>query len=338
MKYRRVVIDEFGGPEVLKLIESTTGELKPEHVRVQVKATGLVWADTMMRTGLYPAGKLPAFPFTPGYDMVGVVVESAESNPKFKPGELVTGLVNYGGQGELLDVNAEILVHVPDGVPALKVACLGLNHITAYQMIHRRARLRRGETVLIYGAGGGVGTAFLQLGALLGLKIIGTDFLWKHDAIRKFGGIPIDFQREDISRRVNEIAPAGLDAVFDPLGGSSLARSFDLLKPGGRLVAYGEYNLVGSGKRNLEETKINVDFLASHKEPVDGKTVSFYECIEEVYKHLDWYYEDLGTMLSLIKLNKINPVIGARLPLQEISRAHELLMAHSVIGKIVLEP
>ena len=232
---------------------------------------------------------------------------------------------------------AKILVPVPDGVEISKAACLGLNHITAYQILHRRAQVKRGDTVLIYGAGGGVGTAFLQLGALLDLNMIGTDFAWKHDAIRKLGGIPIDFQKEDVVGRVKEIAPDGVDAVFDPLGGSQLARSFGMLKPGGRLVAYGEYNLVGSGKRNLEQTKINNDFLASHREPVDGKTVSFYECIEEVLGNLDAYYEDLGTLLSLIKMKKISPVIGARLPYYEVSRAHEMLMAHSVIGKIVLE-
>lgn len=337
MKYRRVAIDQFGGPEVLKIIEDETAELKSGYVRVRVKATGLVWADTMMRTGLYPAGKLPDFPFTPGYDMVGVVEESAEISPRFKTGDLVTGLVNYGGQGELLDTKAEILVPVPEGVEISKAACLGLNHITAYQILHRSAKMQRGESVLIHGAGGGVGTAFLQLGRLLGLKMIGTDLTWKQEAVRKLGAIPIDAQQEDFVQRVREIAPEGVDAVFDPFGGSQLKRSFEILKPGGRLIAYGEYNLVGSGKRNLEETKINNDFMAAHKEPVDGKTVGWYECIEEVLGNLEWYYEDLGALLELIRLKEISPVIGAKLPLDQVQRAHQMLMAHSVIGKIVLE-
>lgn len=335
MKYNRIVISKFGGRENLNVIEDETGELAAGNVRVRVFTSGVAWADVMMRTGLYP-GKMPLPPFTPGYNIVGVVEQSNASESGFKPGDPVAAITKFGGYSEIVDVKASLLVPVPSGVDFAQAACLSLNYLTAYQIIHRFAQVKRGETVLIHGAGGGVGTAFLQLGAIRRLRMLGTESTAKQDAVRQLGGIPIDYHQDDFVKKTLEIAPGGVDAAFDPIGGTHLVRTYETLNSGGRLIAYGERAIVGEGVHNPVEEKIHNDFMAAHREPVDGKTVRWYESFDVVQKQPEWYHEDMSALMGCLKFKKISPLVAGRLPYQEAAHAHELLETTGVVGKLVL--
>ncbi len=335
MRYQRVIISKFGGRDALQIIGDETGELKPGYVRVRVQAAGVAWADVMMRTGLYP-GKIPDPPFTPGYDIAGTVIESAFDQTSFQPGDFVAAIIKIGGYSEVVDVKADLLVPVPSGVDPAQVACLPLNYLAAYQMLHRFADAQPGEKVLIHGAAGGVGTAFLQLGKLTQLEMLGTESLKKHELVRSLGGTPIDYQVDDFTKKVREKFPQGVDAIFDPIGGSHLVRSYTALAPGGRLIAYGERAIVGEGVHNPQEAKIHNDFMSAHKDPSDGKSVQWYETIDQVMKHPEWYQGDMRTLLDLLAEKKISPLIAERFPYQDVQHAHELLEASAVVGKLVL--
>ena len=335
MKYRRIVISVHGGREFLKIIDDEFRSPGHGEVSVRVQAAGVAWADVMMRTGLYP-GKMPDPPFTPGYDVTGVVLQVGEGVSRFKSGDLVTGITKFGGQAELVNTKATNLVPLPPGLDLVKVACLPLNYFTAYQMLHRFAKVKPGEKVLIHGAGGGVGTAFLQLGRLDGLEMYATESPSKLEVVRSLGAVPIDHHQEDFLARVLELTGKGVDAAFDPIGGSHLVRTYQAIKPGGRCIAYGERSIVGEGFFNAAESRIHEEFMASHQTDPSGKIIRFYEVYDQVMKHPSWHQEDLTVLVDLLSRGAFSPIIAERVPFEEIRHAHELLETRGVIGKIVL--
>ena len=172
MKNRRIIISRKGGPEVLKLIEEEAPSPAGGEVRVRVQAAGVAFADIMMREGLYPGA--PPVPFTPGYDIVGLVDEPGAGVKSLSPGKRVAALTKVGGYADYLCLPEKDLVEMPIGLDPAEAVCLVLNYMTAWQMLHRVAHVREGEKILIHGAAGGVGTALLQLGVLSGLELYGT--------------------------------------------------------------------------------------------------------------------------------------------------------------------
>jgi NADPH:quinone reductase-like Zn-dependent oxidoreductase len=197
-------------------------------------------------------------------------------------------------------------------------------------LIHRIAKLRQGESVLIYGAAGGVGTAALQLGSPVGLKMFGTASRPKHDLVAALGGIPIDYRTEDFARRA-----ASVDAVFDPIGGYNWLRSYRALGKGGRFIGYGMSAAIEGGHRNMALAAVS---LASLKIVglFPGKSARWYSIITEKDQHPEWFREDLSRLLSLLQEKSICPVVAERLPLRSAVRAHELIEKAAFSGKIVL--
>jgi NADPH2:quinone reductase len=169
MSYKRVIITEFGGPEVLEVIEEEVlPEPGPGEVRVKVLATSATFTDTMIRKGKYPDVKEKP-PFSPGYDVVGVVDKLGEGVTGLKSGQMVADLTVIGAYAEYICLPASRLVPVPDGLDPAEAVSLVLSYVTPYQMLHRSAKIQRGQRILVHGAGGAVGTAMLQLGKLLDL-------------------------------------------------------------------------------------------------------------------------------------------------------------------------
>jgi len=335
MKYQRVVIAEHGRPELLQVVEDELVEPGPDEVRVRVLAAGVAWADVMMRTGLYP-GKLPPTPFTPGYDIAGRVDRMGEGVAEFDAGQPVAAITKFCGYAEFINVPARNLVPVPEGLDPARVTCLPLNYLTAYQILTRFARVRPGERVLIHGAAGGVGSAFLQLGRLEGLELYGTASRQKHAFVREYGGVAIDYQNEDFVERVYELTGDGVDAVFDPIGGSHLRLSFGALRPGGRLIAYGERAIVGVGSHDAAEAQEHEKFLANWRSIASDRSVQWFEVYDNVISHPDWYREDMATLIDLLAQERVDPVIAERFRLDEAGQAHALLESSAVTGKIVL--
>ncbi|GHO83180.1 medium chain dehydrogenase/reductase family protein [Dictyobacter formicarum] len=338
MKYQRVMLTKAGGPQVLQLREDELPEPGPDEVRVKILAAGVAFADVLMRYGKYPG--LPRLPFTPGYDLVGMVEKCGAAARTYAVGTMVAALPRFGGYSQYICLSEHELVPVPGEIDPAEGVCLVLNYLTAYQMLHRVAHVKVGQRVLVYGAAGGVGTALLQLGKLFGLEMYGTASPTKHETVAALGAIPIDYTREDVVARVRALTGDGVDAVFDPIGGNHLQQSFRTLRPGGTLVAYGFSSSMG-GLPIALTLLIMVLQLAFWSIFPNGKRATFYSVVGfQGFKnnHPDWFREDLLTLFDLLAARQIKPLIAARLPLSQIAQAHERMEGGHVQGKLVLIP
>ena len=335
MGFKRVVITEHGGPEVLRVVEEARlPEPGPSEVRVRMLATSAAFTDTMIREGKYPGVKETP-PFSPGYDMVGEVDALGEGVASLDVGQRVAELTVTGSYAEYLTLPADRLVPVPEGLDPAEAVSLVLSYMTAYQMLHRLAKVGSGQRILYHGAGGAVGTAMLQLGRLLDLEMYGTASRPKHELVASLGAVPIDYTREDFVSRVLKETGDGVDAVFDGIGGSYLRRSFRTLRRGGTLVAFGFYRAWTGrgGSVPLDFTRLTLWNLLPN-----GRSTAFYSIAPWRQKHADWFREDLTVLFDLLAEGGIEPAIAARMPLSEAADAHRWVDRAEVRGKIVLMP
>jgi NADPH:quinone reductase-like Zn-dependent oxidoreductase len=329
----RVVITGLGGPEVLRQVEEEMPSAPDGFVRVKVLATGVAFADVLMRRGLYPG--VPQLPFAPGYDIVGEVDALGPSVTDFHVGQRVAALTMIGGYSRYTIVPGAHLVPVPDNLDPAEAVSLVLNYVTAYQMIHRVAKMASGQAILVHSAAGGVGTAALQLGRIQGLKMFGTASKPKHDLVRGLGAAPIDYRSEDFLSRIREAMPEGIHCVLDPIGGSQWWRSYRCLCGGGSLVCFGAQAAVTGGKGIAA---LGFALLGLMKALPDGRHASWYNIKKLRDARPDWFREDLSRLFGLLAARKIRPVIAGKFPLSEAARANELLEKSQGAGKFVLLP
>ncbi len=343
MRNTRVVVAEYGGPDTLRLVEEDCPEPKRGEARVSVLAAGVSLPDLMAREGIHP--ETPRVPFTPGWDLVGVVEKLGEGVSEIECDQTIAAMPISGAYTEFICLPEKELVSVPSGLDAAEAVSLVLNYITAYQMLHRTAKVNPGQRVLIHGAGGGVGTALLQLGRLVGLEMYGTCSSRSAAAVREMGGIPIDYEHQDFVKEIQALANPGADVVFDSIGGSHIWRSREALRRGGKVVAYG---LTGSlsggrlasgrsgGRHPYRAIAIFGLYIAGSWLLPGRKRVTPYSIQTLKRMKPAWFREDLTILLELLKNKKIKPLIAQRLPLAEARQAHELLGKGGVTGKIVL--
>ncbi|MGC1800210.1 MAG: medium chain dehydrogenase/reductase family protein [Solirubrobacterales bacterium] len=345
---QQVVIDRYGGPEVLKVVEEDAPRPGPGEVRVRVLAAGVSFTDALIRAGTYLGGPKP--PFTPGYELVGVVEEVGLGCERLREGDWVGALTVWGADAERVCVPEEYAVAVPEDLDPAEVVSLIFPYMTAYQMLHRTARVQPGETVLVHGAAGRVGTAALELGAVAGLRLIGTCSARDKGAVERLGAVAIDYRNEDFLARVRELTgDEGVDVVLDGIGGRVSVRSFRALRvgdqitgdPGGRLVMIGNYNTMVQGRKSLRGwlewwPATAVTWLWGTLSP--RRRVMGYRVQKLRIPHQDWFAEDFQVLLELLREDKIHPVVAERLPFSEARRAHEMLESSAAKGKLVLVP
>src|SRR5437588_4554693 len=195
MRHTRIIVTHYGGTDALRVVEEECPEPKDGEVRVRVLAAGVYLPDIMAREGIHP--ETPPLPFTPGWDLVGVVDRLGEGISGIEPGQIVAALPIHGAYAEFVCLPQSELVPVPPGLDAAEAVSLVLNCVTAYQMLHRSANVRPGQRLLIHGAAGGVGSALMQLGRLAGLEMYGTCSSRGSSAVADLGGIPINYQQQD---------------------------------------------------------------------------------------------------------------------------------------------
>lgn len=337
---RRVVASERGGPEVLSVVEEGLPEPARGEVRVRIQATGVSFADLLMREGVHP--ETPRGTITLGWDLVGVVDKLGPDVKAPRIGDSVAALPMLGGYADYICLRPEQLVPVPEGLDPAEAVAMVLNYMTAYQMLRRTARLQNGQTILVHGAAGGIGTAQLQLGALLGLTMYGTASKKTHDTVRKFGGIPIDYRHGDFVQEIERLTGDGVDAAFDGIGGAHVWQSFKTLRPGGVAVAYGLTSSLRGGQlagglrhRFRGLMRLVLYGLAAALLP-GRRRIRPYSIQRRMWRHPDEFREDLMALFELLRNGKIKPLVAARLPLAEVKAAHEMLARGSVTGKIVL--
>ena len=210
-------------------------------MRVKVLAASATFTDTMVRKGIYYGFK-ESPPLSPGYDMVGEVDKLGAGVIGLEIGRMVADLTVFGAYSEYMLRPADALVPIPAGLDSAEAVSMVLSYFTAYQMLHRSAKVQRGQKILVHGAGGAVGTAMLELGRLLDLEMYGTASKPKHELVKSLGGTPIDYKNEDFLERIQALDGDSMNAAFDAIGGDNFKRSFKSLKDGGMLVAYGFYN------------------------------------------------------------------------------------------------
>lgn len=330
MKNKRVIISRYGEPEVLQVIEDELPEPQPGEVRVKVLAAGVAWGDILKRKGL-GVGVRP--PFTPGYDIVGIVDKLSTDVSTINAGQMVAALPVFGGYTEFLCLPASELVQVPAGLDSAEAVCLVMNYVVAHQLLHRVARVKAGDRILVHSAAGGVGTALLQLGKLDKLEMYGTASQSKHETLANLDATPIDYKTEDFVKRVISLTGNGVDVVFDPIGGTHIWQSYRTLRKGGRLIIYGAHTVIRDGMFKLVLGSILSWFLNLLP---DQRAIMNYNLTRPKYSKPEWCRDDLVELFGLLVQGKIKPIIAEQIPLVDAVRAHELLEKGTVSGKIVL--
>jgi NADPH:quinone reductase-like Zn-dependent oxidoreductase len=342
MKNMRIVVTRYGGPDAMTLVEDECPEPKPDEVRVRVLAAGVSLPDVMMREGIHPEKVVP--PFTPGWDLVGVVERVGAEVHDLHEGQVVAALPITGAYAQYVCLRRDELLPVAAGVDPAQAVSLGLNYVTAYQMLHRAAHVKQGDRVLIHGASGGVGTALLQLGRLAGLEMYGTCSARAAATVAAEGATPIDYQNQDFVLEIHRLVDKGVDVVFDGIGGSHLWRSRRALRRGGKVVAYGLTGSLSGGRitgarpHRLRGLMAYPMYVAASWLLPGARRVVPYSIQWQKRHRPDLFRQDLGTLLELLREGKISPIVFRRFPLAQARQAQELLGRGGVTGKIVLIP
>ncbi|MFB0517626.1 MAG: medium chain dehydrogenase/reductase family protein [Candidatus Neomarinimicrobiota bacterium] len=324
MKYKSIIVTRRGGPEVLEIIEHDLRRPSAGEARIRILATGVCQDDIAARLGNRPF--LPKLPFVPGYSILGVVDAIGEGVTNVGVGDRAAALTNFGGYAEYIYWEAGTLVHVPTALDPAEAVTLILNYLVAYQALHRSAQVEPTDKILIIGASGGVGTAFLQLGKLADLTIYGIASRSKHRALTEYGATPIDYHTQDFVDVLRQAEPNGLDFVFNGMGEEYLKRGLAVLRRGGTLVHYGAPQSISRFLLLLAE-------FALFSLLPNGKVLKGYGTHRVPHRLL---MEDWAILFQLLEEGKIKPIISAKFPILEAARANELLERGQVIGNVVL--
>ncbi|WP_456787638.1 medium chain dehydrogenase/reductase family protein [Cellulomonas sp. P5_C5] len=309
------------------------------QVLVRVEATGVSFAEQQMRRGKYY--DQPPFPFVPGYDLVGTIQETGDGLDRTRVGERVAAVVKTGAWATHVLVDAGHTTPVPDGVDPAEAETVVVNGITAWQMLHRIARVRRGQTIVVLGANGGVGSTLVQLAADAGVTVIGTASSRHHDHVRSLGATPVDYRAPDLADRLRVLAPDGVDAVFDHVGGPGIVDSWRLLRRGGTLVSYGTASTKDDAGRSQLPVLGLVGRLLLWNVLPNGRRAHFYNFWAGRRRPARFHRrlrEDLTQVLDRLAAGTLTAQVAARLPLTEAGRALALAESHTVAGKVVLLP
>ncbi|RKE20154.1 medium chain dehydrogenase/reductase family protein [Streptomyces sp. TLI_171] len=335
-----IVLPGIVEPEGLQVRRAALPQPGPGQVLVAVEATGVSFAEQQMRRGRYY--DQPPFPFVPGYDLVGRITATGPGTDPQLTGRRIAALTKTGGWASHVLLDPADTVPVPDGLDPAEAETAVVNGITAHQMLHRHARIRPGQTVLVHGANGGVGQLLAQLARAAGAEVIGTASARHHDALRALGVTPVDYRAGDVPAQVRRLAPGGVDAVFDHLGGRSVVDSWQLLAPGGALVAYGSATTRDdTGSKQWPVLKILARTWWWNTLP-NGRRAHFFNIWAGRSLHRDRFRArlraDLTAVLDAVRRGEITAPLAARLPLTDAAEALRLAESGTVTGKVVLIP
>jgi NADPH:quinone reductase-like Zn-dependent oxidoreductase len=322
--YKSIIVTERGGPEALQVIDNELRAPLPGEARIRVLATPVCQDDIAARVGNRPF--LPKLPFVPGYSILGVVDAVGQGVTEVAAGDHVAALTQLGGYAEYIFLDEHQLVPVPETLDPAEAAVLILNYLVAYQVLHHVAQVKPGDKVLIVGASGGVGTAFLQLGQLAGLKMYGLASRSKHHILTEYGAIPIDYRTQDFVEVIHQAEPTGLDFVFNGMGDEYIMRGLIVLRRGGVLVHYG-------GPESLPGFLRLMGKLVLFNVLPNGKSIKGYGTHTG---SVDTFREDWAQLFKLLEGGQIRPIVTARFPILEAANANALLESGQVIGNIVL--
>jgi NADPH:quinone reductase-like Zn-dependent oxidoreductase len=337
---RAVWITRPGGPEALEVRETADPEPGPGQVRVRVRAAGLNFAEVMAAQGMYPDAPKP--PCVVGYEVAGVVDAVGDRTQGHTAGQRVLALTHFGGHADVVCVPAEQVLPIPDAMSFEEAAAIPVTYLTAYHMLFRVACVRPGERVLVHMAAGGVGMAVLQLCRTVDhVEVFGTASAAKHDVLRAEGCThPIDYHTTDYAAEVRRLTGGeGVDIVLDPLGGHDWRKGLKLLRPAGRLVAYGFANLAGGRRRpaRLAAQLVGIPLLTPLQLMNQNRTVGGVN-IGRMWGQIAVLREELQAVLALWDEGAIKPHIDTTYPFAQAADAHRRILQRQNIGKVLLKP
>ncbi|HJP72917.1 MAG TPA: medium chain dehydrogenase/reductase family protein [Pseudonocardiaceae bacterium] len=339
METVEMVLRGVGEPES---IEATRRELPapgPGQAIVRMEATGVSFAEQSMRRGVYY--DQPRFPFVPGYDLVGTIEALGDSASGLRVGQRVAALTKIGGWAQRVLLETGDLVPVPDGVSAEDAETVITNGLTAWRVLHRTIRPSAGQTIVVFAAGGGVGSVLVQLARQAGLRVIGTAGPSQQQRLRDMGAIPIDYRREDVPARVRELAPGGVAAVVDNVGGAGIVDSWRLLAPGGTLVSLSDLGM-GEAKHPMLRFVKHYGRLVWWNALPNGKHAHMFNLWAGHRLHLDRFRADVRTdltaLFALLADGALVAPIDSRYPLSQTAAALRRAEAGGLSGKVIILP
>jgi NADPH2:quinone reductase len=330
---RVVQVRRFGGADGLEVVDAPLPTAGRGEVRVRVLASGLEYTDVLIRRHLYPQTAARRPPFVLGYGVVGEIDQLGGGVSGLRLGDRVADMTVVGSNAAYRTLRADRLTRVPAGLDAAEAATLILSWTTAYQLLHRAARVQPGQRVLVQGAAGAVGQALLALGRLAGLGLWGTARGEQAALIRALGASSIDYRREDVTR----VLPDGFDVVFDGVGEEGYRRSFAALKRGGLLCAYG-YSAGVQAQRRMLTMLMWIARLYLWRWLPGGKRAGFYSINAMRARHPAWFRDDLERLFGLLASGAIRPSVAERISFDEVAEAHRRLEGGGLDGKLVLCP
>jgi synaptic vesicle membrane protein VAT-1 len=340
MPLRQVVIPRYGAPEVLTLRDAADPVPGDRAIRIAVAAAGVNFADILARLGLYPDAPKP--PVVVGYEVSGTVDAVGPGVTAFRAGDRVVALTRFGGYADRVVVPEGFAFRVPAGLSDVDAAAIPVNYLTALIALYRMANVSAGETVLIHGAGGGVGIAATQLARLRGATIIGTASASKHAIIAGHGvHHAIDYRTADVSAEVRRLTGGrGVDVVLDPIGGKSFAASYRLLAPLGRLVIYGVSSIAPGERRRLWTALTTILRMPRFKplSLMNRNRGVFGLNLGHLWDEQRQLAESMMFLLGEVAAGRIAPVVARTFALDRAADAHRFMQQRANVGKVVLIP
>lgn len=329
-------IPKKGPAGVLELVERKLPPPKAGEVRVAIEAVGVAYADIVIRRGLYNSEPIP---LTPGFDLVGRIEGLGPGTAGLSIGQRVAGMTITGSYATRRNVQACCLAPAPEGCDAAALVAATLNGVTAWQMFHRVANAEAGDWVLVHGAAGGVGSLLVDFARMAGVNVIGSASPSKSSVVAGRGAVVVDYARENVAKRAQDISGGGVIAVFDHVGGRHFKNvSIPTLRAGGIGVLYGGYDATRGGKLRplaLLDLVANGRFSSFGLFARSIGAVGYSAPAWQKERH-NLYLKDLAEILALVGDGKLSPLIGAVYPLAEAAAAHVALENRAVAGKIVL--
>lgn len=326
---RKVLVPRFGDESVLQVIEANIASPQEGEVQVQVLHSVVAGSDVNMRRGTYPLQKKP--PLTPGYSMVGKVLENGAGCTKFAPGTIVACLTIYGAQAERMNVPEKFVLPVPEGLDLRQATALILDWTTAYGMLEHSAKVTRGQRVFVHGLSGAVGTALLQLAQLRGAEVFGTASASKLAELSASGAVVFDYKQKEWIRQMQR--RGGVDSVFDPLGYQSFDESYSILRKGGLLVGYGQNLPALMNTPRSSPYPMILKLLARNLVFWSGTRTTFFG-LSRGSKH---FAPDLALLFQWLAEDRIRAPIKALFALADVQSAHRAYARGIGVGSIVLD-
>jgi NADPH:quinone reductase-like Zn-dependent oxidoreductase len=331
---REVVITKHGGPGVLQVQDAPDPALGPGEVRIEVAAAGVNFADVMARMGLYPDA--PKTPCVIGYEAAGTITELGADVEGLSHGQRVVAGTKFGGYASQVAVPAHDVVVLPDGLTFEQGAAIPVNYATAWAGLIRYGGLEAGERVLIHAAAGGVGIAATQIAKRAGAEVYGTASPGKHAAIEGFG---VDHAL-DYTKPGWESGLPKFDVILDAIAGKSFRRSYSMLRPGGRLVAFGASALVSGQRRNLFtalSTVVRMPRFSMIKQMSESKAVIGLNMLS-LWKDRETLEPWIGPLREMLDDGTIKPVVAGEFSFNDAGQAHTMITERRNVGKVVLVP